>query len=274
MPRATRRKQSTQRRSHTRRASKMQEGKGGWYVGTSGQMVSRDKWLSIPGLNCLEVNSTFYSLLGKTTAANLFKVSKYITHIKRLKGVNDAWKKFTESVAPLRNRTIAYLFQLPPSFARNDENVERIQKLAKLIGKSGPQVVVEFRHDSWLVEPTYSLFRQLGWCVSGVLVQRPPDNPRSKKWMGTMPTGIYLPPRTSSMMYFRVHGKPGYRGYIIGGLLKDIAKQMEATKAPQRVMMFNNVFFDTRSGKCTGVPAAGRYAAVCDAAMFAELVNS
>lgn len=247
-------------------------------------MVSRNKWLSIAGLNCLEVNSTFYSILGKNAATNLaampervsfvFKVSKYITHMKRLKGVDDAWKKFTASVAPLHDRTIAYLFQLPPSFIRNDENVERIKMLAKQISKSGPQVVVEFRHDSWLVQPTYSLFRQLGWCVSGVLVQRPLDNPRSKRWMGTMPTGVYVPPRTSPMMYFRVHGKPGYRGYVIGGLLKNIAKQMEATRAPQRVMMFNNVFFDNRSEKCTGEPAAGRYAAVCDAAVFAQLVNS
>jgi len=49
---------------------------------------------------------------------------------------------------------------------------------------------------------------------------------------------------------------------------------MEATKAPQRIMMFNNVFFDNRSEKCTGEPAASRYAAVCDAAVFAQLVNS
>lgn len=48
----------------------MQEGKG-WLVGTAGPMVSREKWLNIPGLNCLEVNSTFYSLLGQKTAANL-----------------------------------------------------------------------------------------------------------------------------------------------------------------------------------------------------------
>jgi hypothetical protein len=73
-------------------------------------------------------------------------------------------------------------------------------------------------------------------------------------------------------MYFRVHGKPGYRGYVIGGLLKIIAKDMEATGAADKVMVFNNVFFDDRSHKCTGIPAAGRYAAVCDAGMFAKMV--
>lgn len=268
------------RGNRTRRA--MQEEKG-WLVGTSGPMVSRDKWLSIPGLNCLEVNSTFYSLLGQKAAANLasmpdrvsfvFKVSKYITHLKRLKGVGEAWRKFLRSVRDLEKRTTAYLFQLPPSFARTDDNVERIEALAKLVGKGGPQIVVEFRHKSWLVPETYALFRKLQWCIAGVLVQRPPDNTRSAKWMGTMPTGVYMPPRTSPMMYFRVHGKPGYRGYVIGGLLKDIATKMMKTGAKTKAMMFNNVFFDRRTATCTAVPAAGRYAAVCDAAMFAELVE-
>jgi uncharacterized protein YecE (DUF72 family) len=260
----------------------MQEGKR-WLIGTAGAMVSREKWLSIPGLNCLEVNSTFYSLLGEKTAANLaalpdrvsfvFKVSKHITHLKRLNGVGEAWRKFRGSVKDLEKRTTAYLFQLPPSFARNAENVARIEKLAKLVGKGGPQIVVEFRHASWLVPETYALFRKLQWCIAGVLVQRPPDNTRSKKWMGTMPTGVYLPPRTSPMMYFRVHGKPGYRGYVVGGLLKDIAQKMMRTGAKTNAMVFNNVFFDHRTERCTTVPAAGRYAAVCDAAMFAELVE-
>jgi len=270
------------RKRVTRRAIRKQEGRG-WLVGTAGPMVSRDKWLSIDGLNCLEVNSTFYSLLGKKTGENLmampdsvsfvFKVSKYITHMKRLKDVGEAWRKFEASVTPLKGRTVGYLVQLPPSFARDAETVARIEKLAKLVGKGGPQVIVEFRNASWLVPATYTLFRKLGWCISGTLVQRPPNNTRSAKWMGTMPTGVYMPPRTSSMMYFRVHGKPGYRGYVIGGLLKDIAQKMTRTGAEAKAMIFNNTFFDDRSAKCTAIPAAGRYAAVCDAGMFAELVS-
>lgn len=253
-------------------------------------MVSRATWSSIPGLNCLEVNSTFYSLLSKTSAANLaampqtvsfvFKVSKHITHIKRLKDVGEAWEKFQDSVAPLRSRAVAYLFQMPPSFARNDENVDRIKKLASIIkrsaGKSTPaaQIVVEFRNGTWLVPATYSLFRQLEWCVSGVLVLRPPNNPRSKRWMGTMPSGVFIPPRTSTIMYLRVHGMPGYRGFIPRNTLADIVQKMESTRAPQQALIFNNVFFEDRSRKCAETPAAGRYAAVCDAAMLAKLVQS
>ena len=290
MKSSTRRNQRRQPSTKTRRVAKPKEGKSHWYVGTAGPMVSRAKWATIPGLNCLEVNSTFYALLGKTSAANLaampnavsfvFKVSKYITHIKRLKDVGEAWRKFQDSVAPLRNRTVAYLFQLPPSFGRNDENVGRIRKLASIIkgtsGKSAsaPRIVVEFRNGSWLVPATYSLFRELDWCVSGVLVLRPAKNPRSKRWMGTMPTGVFIPPRTSPMMYLRVHGMPGYRGFIPRKTLADIVRKMESTKAPQQALIFNNVFFENRSRKCTETPAAGRYAAVCDAAMLAKLVAS
>jgi len=286
MPSQTRRKTPRPQRG-TRKARSMQEGKG-WLVGTSGLMVSRDRWLSIPTLNCLEVNSTFYSLLGKKTGENLagmpervsfvFKVSKYITHLKRLNGVGEAWGKFVESVAPLRSRTAGYLVQLPPSFKRTDENVARLQSFAKMVargGGRGPQMIVEFRDESWLVPATYALCRKLGWCVSGTLVQRLPDSKsrKAKSWMGTMPTGVYLPPRTSGMMYFRVHGKPGYRGYVLEEQLRKIAKQMAATGAPVKAMMFNNVFFDDRGRTCKATPAAGRYAAVCDAGLFGKLVG-
>ena len=66
-----------------------------WFIGTSGFMVSQKQWLEMPGLNCIEMNSTFYKLPSpktvqkwKNTSPNLYfsiKVSKYITHMKRLK---------------------------------------------------------------------------------------------------------------------------------------------------------------------------------------------
>jgi len=38
-----------------------------WFIGTSGFMTSQKTWLDLPGLNCIEVNSTFYSLPSKKT---------------------------------------------------------------------------------------------------------------------------------------------------------------------------------------------------------------
>ena len=33
-----------------------------WYVGTSGFMIGKKKWLTLPNINCIEINSTFYRL--------------------------------------------------------------------------------------------------------------------------------------------------------------------------------------------------------------------
>ena len=47
-----------------------------WFVGTSGFMVGQKTWLDLPGLNCIEINSTFYRLPSKNTITkwkNLFE---------------------------------------------------------------------------------------------------------------------------------------------------------------------------------------------------------
>ena len=41
-----------------------------WFIGTSGFMVSQKLWLELPGLNCIEVNSTFYKLPSSKTVNN------------------------------------------------------------------------------------------------------------------------------------------------------------------------------------------------------------
>ena len=66
-----------------------------WFIGTSGFMIRKALWLSLTGLNCIEINSTFYKLPTKKTilrwkglSPDLYfslKVSKYITHMKRFK---------------------------------------------------------------------------------------------------------------------------------------------------------------------------------------------
>ncbi len=41
-----------------------------------------------------------------------------------------------------------YLFQMPPSFAYNDESMERIRTFARETGL-GARLAIEFRHESW-----------------------------------------------------------------------------------------------------------------------------
>ena len=80
--------------------------------------------LDLPGLNCIEINSTFYRLPNKNTITkwknldpNLFfsiKASKYITHIKRLKNCKQAWKVFWNRVKPLGNKNESYSYSIAP----------------------------------------------------------------------------------------------------------------------------------------------------------------
>ena len=116
-----------------------------WFVGTSGFMVGQKTWLALPGLNCIEINSTFYRLPSKNTIdkwknldPNLFfsiKASKYITHMKRLKNCKQAWKVFWNRVKPLGNKMKAILIQLPPSFKNKPETFERVKKMKAYLPK-------------------------------------------------------------------------------------------------------------------------------------------
>ena len=249
-------------------------------IGTSGFMTSQKQWLQLhqlrSGLNCIEINSSFYRLPTANTIAKLaafpdsvsfvFKVSRYLTHIKRLKDGDDPWKLFWKSVEPLKKRIVCVLFQMPPSFHNKPENVERIEAMKRYVDGVVP-VTFEFRDKSWLVDSTYALFKKLKWCIAGTVISKT----EGTKWMGTMPNGVYMPPATNDMTYVRVHGKRGFRGELSEARLKSLRKAMLANKTFMNVIMFNNVFFDTRSKTCKVGDEKVRYAAVCNAVEFSQL---
>ena len=78
-----------------------------WYVGTSGFMVGQQTWLKLPGLNCIEINSTPESIfniicqvykdeinLNKISENGIVKpISRY--GLTKLKGENveRAWER-------------------------------------------------------------------------------------------------------------------------------------------------------------------------------------
>ena len=71
-------------------------------------------------------------------------------------------------------------------------------------------IVFEFRDASWFGKPdVLSLFKNRGWTLGGTLI----DKKKEGKWMGTMPSGLHLPKKTSNSTYLRIHGARGYRGY-------------------------------------------------------------
>lgn len=260
----------------TRCASRGRSNK--YQVGTSGFMVSRSQWLSLECLNCIEINSTFYNLPTPKVVDNwkalpdrvsfVIKASKYITHLKRLNDVKEAWNKLWTSISPLGKKLKAVLFQLPPSFGYSDVNLGRIKAMQAYIPK-GIDIVFEFRNDTWFVPSTYEVFRKSKWCVAATYIQKKTGT----SWMGTMPGGLNLPPRTAAFNYLRIHGARGYKGALTEGQLSDLRKALRKQKSSETYVMFNNTFFDPRSRSCTINDKKIKYAAVCNAVEFTNMLS-
>ena len=267
----TRRSPQRGRGTRKKRAAK-------WYVGTSGFMESRQRWLTHPGLNAIEINSTFYRPPSQKLVESwnslpegvgvVVKLWRFITHMKFLKGVDVPLKEFVESLSPARDRIKAILVQLPPRFVNKPENVSRIKHLGSLMRSTPYGVAVEFRNKSWLVPETYKMMERAGMAVVGTVIRKKPDN---TKWLGSMPTGSFIPPKTAPFTYTRVHGSKGYRGHYSRTELQKLHSLIAKQKAKTDFIFFNNVFFDDRKTKCK--TAQTRYAAVCDAVEFSRLVS-
>ena len=127
------------------------------------------RWLAFYAdhFDTVEVNSTFYRL-PRTSAMQgwvdgspsgfLFavKMSRYLTHVKRLTGVEESLALFYERIAPLvRSPKLGpILWQLGPQFRRDDD------RLAAALEASPPgRHAWEFRHPSWFAEPVLDLLR-------------------------------------------------------------------------------------------------------------------
>jgi len=149
----------------------------------------------------VELNNSFYRLPKEKTFLNwkertpqnfIFsvKVSRYITHIKKLKECEAPWEEFLERALNLGPKLGPFLFQLPPNWK---ENLDRLESFVKMIEKkgSGKNFAFEFRHQSWFSPSIYKFFRKhenLSLCFI--------DSPR---WPITEEI-------TGKFVYIRMHG--------------------------------------------------------------------
>jgi uncharacterized protein YecE (DUF72 family) len=133
------------------------------------QREPKRRWLELYAteFDTVEVNTTFYRLartemvqgwVHQTPPGFLFavKASRYLTHIKRLKGIEDPIKRFYEPLAPLlaADRLGPVLWQLPENFHRDDE------RLAAWLELLPPGMhTIEFRHRSWFEPAVLDLLR-------------------------------------------------------------------------------------------------------------------
>ena len=185
-----------------------------YFIGTSGwhyehwrglyypEGLARPKWLQFYGkqFNTVELNNSFYHLptekafvTWRESAPENFvfavKVSRFITHLKKLRNIGSAVDNFLSRACLLQDKLGPLLYQLPPNMKRNDVVLENF--LSSL-----PQEyrhVFEFRHESWIDDAVFEILRRykIGLCVF--------DMP-----------GFTCPPvATSDFAYIRLHGSGG-----------------------------------------------------------------
>ena len=154
-----------------------------------------------------EINYSFYHLPRPSTYQNWYKqvpedflfaikASRFITHIKRLNGVKEAWKQFLENALYLKEKLGPILFQFPPSFKATGEGIKRLTKFLKLLSLDRDRVSIElkcafeFRHKSWCDEKIYKLLKKynVAWVIADS-----PNYPKAEEV-------------TADFAYIRMHG--------------------------------------------------------------------
>jgi uncharacterized protein YecE (DUF72 family) len=114
----------------------------------------------------------------------------------------EVFRRFLEALEPLRSagKLGGILFQFPPYVVYKDRSLEYLQWAREQLG--GDEMLVEFRHVSWLDEEhrdeTLRFLEQLG--ATNVIV----DSPRIEGAKNLSPTVFAL---TSPTVYVRFHGR-------------------------------------------------------------------
>jgi uncharacterized protein YecE (DUF72 family) len=217
-----------------------------FFIGTSGwhyddwqgsfypEGLPRSAWLGFYSqrFRTVELNNTFYRLPTEKAFHNWYsvspddfifavKVSRFITHIKRIKDCQEPLHNFLSRAGILNNKLGPLLYQLPPSLQRDDSLLESFL----IILPRGLRHVFEFRHDSWLEEDVFDLLRRYraGLCVF--------DMPGVKFPLVT----------TSDFGYIRFHGSSGlYRSCYTDAELLDWATRVKSLSVSRVYIYFNN----------------------------------
>lgn len=199
------------------------------YIGTSGWIYPHWKGIFYPEklpskdklryfskhFKTAEINYSFYHLPRPATYQRWYsetpddfvfaiKASRFITHVKRLKGIKKAWRQFIKNALFLKEKLGPILFQFPSSFKATSENIKRLEKFLSQnfqIKSSGLvrtqlkqltqlKFAFEFREKSWQNEKIYQLLEKYksAWVISD-----------SASW----PKSEVI---TADFVYIRMHG--------------------------------------------------------------------
>jgi uncharacterized protein YecE (DUF72 family) len=204
------------------------------HVGTSGwaypawkpvfypEKLAQKKFLQFYAgrLNAVEVNYSFRQFIKETTLLNWIaetppdfafcvKAHQSITHIRRLKNVDESLQRFLDSIQPLAaaGKLGPSLFQLPPNMKADAALLDDF--CAKL--PRNFRAVFEFRHESWFDDPIY---RVLGKHNQALCFAESDD----------LRTPIVL---TATFSYYRLR-RSDYSADDRGAIAERIARGLEA----------------------------------------------
>jgi uncharacterized protein YecE (DUF72 family) len=159
-----------------------------YHIGTSGwhyehwrglfypEKLVKPKWLEFYAqhFTTVELNNSFYRLPSDGAFINwrksssrgfvfAVKVSRFITHIKRLKNVEEPMQNFLARADSLQDKLGPLLYQLPPTMKRSDETLEAFLSILPRQYRN----VFEFRHESWIDDGVFKILKKYnaGLCV-------------------------------------------------------------------------------------------------------------
>jgi uncharacterized protein YecE (DUF72 family) len=186
----------------------------------------------------VEINNTFYRLPSQDAVRKWVeetpdefcfsvKASRYITHIKRLKEPEKYVERFCERIVPLieARRLSVILWQLPPSFKRDDE---RLAAALKAIDERAPgRHAVEFRHATWFTEDVYALLREHN---AALVIPDSPEYPFAERRL------------TADWTYVRLHrsGRGASRGKYGKRELETWKRRIAAWRSRAEVLVYFN----------------------------------
>lgn len=218
-----------------------------WWIGCSGfyykewreafypKGLPQRKWFEFycESFNTVELNVTFYRFPKLEDLKSWYKRSpddfrftvkapRLITHYKRFRNALRETRDFYNTVSKgLQEKLGTVLFQLHPGIVYNETMLEQI--LGTL--DTSFANVIEFRHESWWQDKVLKALRQQNVTFCGISYPSLPDE-------------AY---RTSSVVYYRLHGVPDlYRSSYSTAELKHIHQVIKKFRGVEEVYAYFN----------------------------------
>ena len=165
-------------------------------------------------LSAVEVNYTFRSRLSEKAATGwmadvgpnfrfALKANQFITHIRRLKNVEEPLQRFLPTLQPLAAQLGPVLFQLPPNLKAD---VGLLRDFLALLPRNF-KAALEFRHESWFSDEVYKALQERNAALCVAITEK----------LSTPEV------RTASYIYFRFR-QPSYSADNLKQLVERVAR--------------------------------------------------